>query len=203
MTIILYGHPLSGNTHKVRLLLSALERSHEERIVDVTKGEHKALPFTALNPRAQLPTLVDGETIVYDAQAILVYLARKYDRDHEWMPEEPAAMARVVGWLSFAANEIQNSAHFARLHYLLGVPVALESAQAQARHALDLLNDHLTKRSYLELERPTIADLACAPCVALAPEGKIDLAPYDHVRAWIDRIRALPFFVPMAGMPKR
>jgi glutathione S-transferase len=195
--MILYGHPLSGNVHKVRLLLSALRLDYDERVVDITAGEQRRPEFLALNPRGQVPVLVDREATVYDAQAILIYLARKYDPAEQWLPNAPADMARVFGWLSFAANELQHGPQLARLHFLLGVPMHLETVQQAARTSLALLDAHLETRHFLELERPTIADLACLPYVALAPEGKVSLDPYSHVQAWIARLRGLSFHVPM------
>jgi glutathione S-transferase len=65
---------------------------------------------------------------------------------------------------------------------------------------LNLLNQHLSTRTWLEFERPTIADIAVFPYVALAPDGKIDLAPYPHVLAWIDRLKQLPKYIPMTGL---
>jgi len=198
--MLLYGHPLSGNTHKVRLLLAALALPYEERLVDVTTGAHKRPDFLALNPRGQVPVLVDGELAIHDAQAILVYLARRHDRTGAWLPDAPADAARIVGWLSFAANEIQNGVHAARIHQLLGMPVPLDHVAAVAHASLRVLDDHLRHRSFLECERPTLADLACFPCVALAPEGKIDLAAYPHVQRWTARIRSLPYYVGMPGL---
>jgi glutathione S-transferase len=201
--MILYGHPLSGNTHKVRLLLSALAIAHEERTVDVTAGAQKTPDFLAMNPRGQIPVLIDGDATVADAQAILVYLARKYDRTSRWLPNDPYEAARVVGWLSFAANEVHNGLHLSRMHVLLGVPIALELTQSLARSALGVLDARLARHPFLELDRPTIGDLACYPCTALAPEGKVSLDAYPHVRAWAARIRALPFYLPMTGLEAR
>lgn len=59
---------------------------------------------------------------------------------------------------------------------------------------------HLDGRDWLEFERTTIADIAVFPYVALAPDGKISLDNYPHVLAWIERIKSLPNFVPMAGI---
>jgi glutathione S-transferase len=201
--MLLHGHPLSGNTHKVRLLLSALGLAFEERVVDVTVGAHKRPEFLAQNPRGQLPVLTDGKATVYDAQAILVYLARKYDPAGTWLPLEAFEMASVVAWLSFAANEIQNGVHAARMHFLLGVPVDLERVQKAGRASLALLESRLDGRAFLELGRPTVADLAVFPCVALAPEGKVPLDDYPNVRAWTERIRAQKFFVTMPGIAAR
>lgn len=195
--MILHGHPLSGNVHKVRLLLSALGLHYEERFVDVAAGAQKRPDFLALNPRGQVPVLVDGDSTIYDAQAILVYLARKYDSAKRWLPEDAAEMARVIGWLSFAANEIQNGPQRARLHFLFSLPMALEQVQAAAHSVIALLERHLETRNFLELERPTIADLACYPYIALAPEGKVALEPYPRVRAWVERVRGSSFHVQM------
>ena len=198
--MILHGFPVSGNTHKVRLLLAALGVAYEERTVDIPSGAHKRADFLAVNPRGQVPGLVDGDVTLHDAQAILVYLARTYDRAGRWCPDAPAELARVVGWLSFAANELHHGVHRARVHFLLGVPVPLEEVQSSAHASLRLLDAHLASRAYLELGRPTIADLACYPPVALAPEGKVSLDAYPNVQRWAARIRAMPSYVAMPGL---
>ncbi len=200
--MILHGHPISGNTHKVRLLLAALGVTYEEHLVDIMVSAHKQEGFLALNPRGQLPVLVDGDVRIHDSQAILVYLARSYDRSKQWLPEKAADEARVVGWLSFAANELQNGVHAARIHHALGVPLPIERADAIAQASLALLEKHLEGRPFLELGRPTIADLACFPAVGLAPEGKISLDPFPNVRAWQARVKALPFYVAMPGLAR-
>lgn len=196
----LYAHPLSGNVHKVRLLLSALDLAHEMVVVDVAAGANRRSEFLLKNPRGQVPVLEDGDVRLYDAQAILVYLARRYDQSDLWLPRDPGAEAAVVQWLSFAANELQNGVHSARFHHLLGAPVALEQANAIATRSLALLDDHLATRPFLEHGRVTVADVACFPLVGLAPEGKVSLDRFPAVRAWIERIKALPFYVEMPGL---
>lgn len=195
----LYSHPLSGNCHKVRLLLSMLKLDHEETVVDLLKGAHKSPDFLALNPLGQVPVLVDGDATLRDSQAILVYLARKHGGE-AWLPTGALELARVVQWLSFAANEVAHGPNMARLHFLLGVPMDIEAVQERARGVLRLLDQHLASRAWLELERPTIGDLAVFPYVGLAPEGKVPLDDYHHVTAWIQRIRELPGYVSMPGL---
>ena len=68
------------------------------------------------------------------------------------------------------------------------------------RNRLDQLERHLSDRLWLECDRPTIADIAVFPYVALAGDGGIDLAPYPKVRAWIARFQALPGYRPMKGL---
>jgi glutathione S-transferase len=196
----LYGFSLSGNTHKVRLLLSALRLPCEEISVDLPGGAHKRPAFLAVNPRGQVPALEDGALVLYDAQAILVYLARRYDASDTWLPSRPEELGQVMQWLSFAANEIHNGPHQARLHALLGAPVPIDFVHATARSALEVLDGQLATRDWLASNRPTVADLACFPCVALAPDGKVDLGPHAAVRRWIGRVQGLPFYVGMPGL---
>ena len=72
--IKLYGHEISGNCYKVRLLLELLTIQYEWVKVDVLKGEQKSPEYLALNPFGQVPLLVEDDTKLADAQAILVYL---------------------------------------------------------------------------------------------------------------------------------
>jgi glutathione S-transferase len=197
--IKLYHTELSGNCHKVRLLLSLLEIEHERVWVDLLKGEHKAADFLRLNPLGQVPVLVDEETVIRDSQAILVYLARKSDRQ-DWLPLDAESIADLMQWLSFAANEIHNSLCIARLHVRFGMDFDWESAHRQGKDVLQIMNVHLQHRRWLVGNAPTLADLACYPYVGLAPEGNVSLEPYSDVLAWIERIKNLPGYEGMVGL---
>jgi glutathione S-transferase len=198
--IKLYGHEMSGNSYKVRLLLELLELDYEWVKVDVMKGEHKSPDYLALNPFGQIPVLVDGDITLADAQAILVYLARTYG-DETWLPSEALPLAQVIRWLSTTAGEVRQGPENARLYHLFGVTtINIERAHQKADYILTQLNQHLSTRTWLEFERPTIADIAVFPYVALSADGNIDLTPYAHVLAWIERVKQLPGYLPMAGL---
>ena len=199
MKRILFGHPLSGNTHRVRLLLGMLNLPYEEIPVDIPAGEQHKPEYLAVNPLGLVPVLVEGDQKIRDSHAILTYLARAYGGE-QWLPSDPLQQAVVAQWLSFSANEIQNGANLARLHFLLGVPVDLPNVQNRARSALKIVNDHLAEQDWLELDRPTIADLACFPYLGLVEEGKVSLADYSNVNHWIERIKSLPGYVAMPGL---
>ena len=192
--IQVYSHEVSGNAYKVRLLLSLLKLDHEVIRVDLMQGEHKKPEFLALNPFGQVPTLVDGELVLGDAQAILVYLVRQYG-DESWLPLEAVALARVVRWLSTTAGEVRQGPENARCYHLFGAKtINIDRATENATQILTLVNQHLADRTWLEFERPTIADIAVYPYVMLAPDGQIDLSPYPHILAWMERIATLPGF---------
>lgn len=197
--IQLYDDSISGNCHKVRLLLSILKLDYELVSVNLTAGEHKTAQFLQLNPNGQVPVLRDGDVVIRDSQAILVYLARRDGRE-DWLPIEAESMARVMQWLSFAANEIANSLAAARRYFLFKRQLDIDLAQQKSHQVLQILDQHLTDRQWLECNRPTIADVACFPYVGLAAEGKVDLDNYPHVIAWCDRIKQLPGYVSMPGL---
>jgi glutathione S-transferase len=195
----LYDFTLSGNCHKARMLLSMLKLNYELVPVNLAVGEHKTESFLQLNPCGQVPVLVDGNVTLRDSQAILVYLARRYGGEN-WLPQDPEAIAKIVQWLSFAANEIANSLAAARRYFLFKGQLDLDLTQQKAHQALQILDRHLSDRQWLECDRPTIADLACFPYVGLAADGKVALDNYPHVIAWCDRIKQLPGYVSMPGL---
>jgi glutathione S-transferase len=198
--IQLYGHELSGNSYKIQLMLSLLGLDYEWIRVDLMAGAHRQPDFLALNPFGQVPLLVDGDVVLADAQAILVYLVRQYGGE-QWLPLDAEPMSRVVRWLSTTAGEIRQGPEFARLYHLFKVTsIDPKRADQQSTFILTQLDNHLAAREWLELNHPTIADIAVFPYVALSADGKIALDQYPHILAWIDRIKHLPGFVGMIGI---
>jgi glutathione S-transferase len=203
-SVRLHRHTLSGHCHRVELLLSLLGLPFEFVDVDVTRGAHKAPEFLALNAFGQIPVLEDGDLILADSNAILVYLALTYDPSRRWYPAEPAAAAEVQRWLSVAAGQLASGPAAARLVTLFRLPLDHERAKAIAGQLFAVLEAHLASRPFLAGSEATIADVALYAYTARAPEGGVSLAAYPSLRAWLSRIEALPGFVPMhevSGLP--
>lgn len=194
----LYDLELSGNCYKVRLFAALAGIDLEIVPVDFLGGEHRRSPLIDLNPWGQLPILVDGDHVLRDSQAILVHLAANYG-GAAWWPAEAWQQARLVQWLSTAANEVQNGPAAARLVEKFGYPIDKADTLARSARILPLIDAHLAGRDWLELGRPTIADCAVFPYVALAPEGGVDLGPYRHIARWSAGIKALPGYRAMPG----
>jgi len=194
----LYDLELSGNCYKVRLFAALANIDLEIVPVDFLGGEHKRKPLTDLNPWGELPILVDGNRVLRDSQAILIYLAGTYG-GAAWWPAESHLQAEVAQWLSTAANEIQNGPASARLVDKFGYAIDKADTLKRSARVLPLIDAHLARDQWLALSRPTIADCAVYPYVALAPEGAVDLAPYANIRSWIERIKRLPGYVAMPG----
>ncbi len=191
----LYYHPLSGHSHRVRLFLSLIGHDYEAVEVDLGKGAHKTPEFLAINRFGKVPVLVDGDTIVADSNAILVYLAKKFGHT-DWLPEAPEAAAAVQKWLSVAAGEIAYGPAAARLITVFGASLNAAEVIGRAHAILKIIEDELSGRTWIAAHHPTIADLALYGYIARAPEGNVDLSPYPNVREWLSRIEALPHFFP-------
>lgn len=195
--IRLHGFSLSGHAHRVELMLSLLGLEFERIEVDLFNGAQKRPDFLAKNPFGQVPVIEDGEVTLADSNAILVYLASRYDRDRRWLPVDPVAVAQVQRWLSVAAGELARGPATARLVALFGLPLDGARAKDVATALYTVLDAHLKTQAFLVGQTPTIADVALYSYTAHAPEGGVSLEPYPNVRAWLARIEALPGFVAM------
>lgn len=193
----LYDLELSGNCYKVRLFLSLIGRSYDLIPVDFMAGAHKKPPLIEMNPFGEIPILVDGDLTLRDSQAILVYLARKYGGE-AWLPTEAGAIAQVVEWLMVAENEVARGPNDARLHDKFGYRLDHAAAVEKTKRLLDIFEARLKNRTWLALDRPTIADIACFPYLALGHEGRAPIGDRTGVLTWIAGIKALPNFI---GMP--
>jgi len=198
--IKLYDFELSGSCYKIRMLMNILDVHYDSIPVDFVNKEHKTDKYTALNPFGEIPIFEDGDLLLRDAQAIMVYLAKKYDKSNQWYPDDAESMGRIQQWLSTGGGEIMNSAG-ARLVKILNYPLDLDRLQTGANRVFKIMDQHLSSREFLELGHPTIADLACFPYTAMAGEGGIDLAQYPNILKWIDRMKGIPGFIPMPGIP--
>lgn len=194
--IRLYRSALSGHAHRVQLMLSLLGLPYSMVDVDMRGGEHKRLPYLAMNPFGQVPLIDDNGTVLYDSNAILWYLARTYGGER-WLPSDIATQSVIMQWLSMAAGPVFNGPCAARLIRLFGAPLDPVRAAAIADKLFEVLEQHFAQAPFAIGEHASVADVAVYSYVAHADEGGLDLAPYPAIRAWLARVEALPGFVPM------
>ena len=192
MTRILHGTRLSGHAHRARLFLHLLDLTYE--FADSPADVRNSAAFRAMNPLGQIPVLQDGDVVLADSNAILVYLAKRYAAGTAWLPEDPVGAARVQRWLSQAAGEIMFGPASARVcarFYDTGVPAAL--SQTLAARVLGLMEGELAARDWLA-GGFSIADILMADVLRLV--DRFDgLADYPAARAYVARATARPAFV--------
>ncbi|WP_288350533.1 glutathione S-transferase [uncultured Thalassospira sp.] len=191
----LHYFSLSGHAHRAHLFLSLLGIDHEIINVDFANGANRSPEFLKLNPFGQVPVLEDGDFVISDSIAIMVYAAKKVGAT-EWLPETPEDAAKVQQWLSVAAGQIAYGPCAARLLTVFDVPFDADEVIERAHGILKLIEDRLSANDWIALAHPTVADIALYSYIANAPEGNVDLSAYANVRRWLTRIEALPGFVP-------
>jgi glutathione S-transferase len=198
--IKVYSASVSGHSHRARLFLSLLGLPSEVVEVDLRARAHRTPEFLRLNAFGQVPVIEDGDAVVADSNAILVYLNERYAPDPaRWMPRDPLGAARVQRWFSVAAGQLASGPSVARVIVMFGLPREPEEVIARSHDLLRVMESELAERPFLAAEHATLADVANYSYVAHAPEGNVSLEAYPRVRAWLARIEALPGFVPMVA----
>ena len=206
--IELYDYELSGNCYKIRLMLSVLNIQYKSNNIEFYPSEeHKSDDFLKINPLGQLPVISDNGFVLRDAQAILIYLSTKYDKNGSWYPtNDPKKVGMISQWLAFA-DSITGSASAARLHdTFFYTNFDIEKCRATAHSLFRILDEHLYFQEQLgnswvcEGKTPTIADIACFPYVVLSEEGGVSRISYPAIRRWIDRFKRIEGFIIMPGM---
>ena len=194
--IKLYRFKLSGHSHRAQLMLALLNLEHELIDVDFSAKKQKTPAFLNLNVFGQVPVIDDSGIVVADSNAILVYLASRYD-DGAWLSRGAFGAAQVQRWLSVAAGPLAFGAAAARVHKVFGVPLDYDAAATRCHALFDIMNQVLNATPFLCGAMPSIADVALYTYTAHAPEGGISLEQYSSLLSWVGRIQALPRFVPM------
>jgi glutathione S-transferase len=197
----LHSAPRSGNSYKVRLLLGLLGTSYEIINYDTKGGQTHAPKFLEnVNPDGKVPVLeLEDGTMLPESGAILVYLAESTP----YLPEEKLERAQVLRWMFFEQYSLLPNLSRPRLWRMWEVEITpqrkteLKQLFEQGYRALYVMERHLSDREFFVGDRPTVADVALYVYPSIAPEGGFDLASYPGVRAWLDRVAALPGYEPL------
>lgn len=177
-----------------RYLNSPVEFVH----VDLAKGEHKTPAFLAINPNGKVPAFSDGDLKLWEANAIMCYLAQKA-RSDLW-PRDERGQIELTRWLTW------NSEHFTRhagelyfqyvikSKFSLGEPdaAAVEEATGFWRRFAGVLNDHLRSRKYILGDTLTVADFSVGISLPYAERANIPVKEFPEVERWHARLNELP-----------
>jgi glutathione S-transferase len=195
--VLLYDNPISGNCFKVRLLFSLLGIEYERREIDVIDRSDRAEVLGDLNPGLRVPTLVldDGRPLA-ESDAILVYFAE----GTEYLPVDRYARAQVLQWMFF--EQYSHEPNIAVLRFWAEAGIEGDAREAAAKleggyRALEAMERHLAGREFFVGEGPTVADLALYAYTHVAHEGGFEMRRFAAIGAWLERIRALPGYVPI------
>jgi GSH-dependent disulfide-bond oxidoreductase len=192
--IQLYYHP-SPNPAKVALFLEEAGLPYQVVPVDTRKGEQHLPAFTAINPNAKTPALVDGDAVVFDSNAILLYLAEKTG---QFLPENtPAQRASLHSWLMFVATGIGPYSGQA-VHFKHFAPepkaYAVNRYDFEAWRHWKLVDARLADRLWMLGETYTLVDMAVWGWARAVPRilGADAWPQLPHVKRLLDTINARP-----------
>ncbi len=197
--IKLYEHPLSGNSYKAKLLLHQLSVEYAGVTVDIFSGEHKQEKFSKLNPNCKIPVLTDGDFVIWESNAILFYLAKKFS-PNPYLSDDPSTYGLITQWAFFGKTTIDPNLALAR-YFTKFLPEdqtpreTMEKLHAQGNAALAILDRHLSQTEFL-CGHYSIADIACYPYTMLSSEGGFDIESYPSVKRWCASVESTKKFIP-------
>lgn len=190
--MIKFYYSLAPNPRKVALMLEESGLPYEPLPVDSRKGEQHLPAYTAINPNAKVPAIVDDGTVVFDSSAILLYLAEKTGRF--LAPSGPARYA-ALQWLTFqmsAVGPVFGQCYHFRTDAEERIPYAVERFTNEARKLYAVIDRRLAETSYLAGDEYGIADMATFPWAHGIEKQGHDPARYPNVVAWWERVRQRP-----------
>jgi GSH-dependent disulfide-bond oxidoreductase len=191
--VIKFYYSLAPNPRKVALLLEELGLAYEPIPVDTRKGEQHLPAFTRINPNAKVPVIVDGDTVVFDSSAILLYLAEKSGR----FLSRPESRGQMLSWLMFTASGIGpftgQCVHF-RNYAPEKIPYAVNRYELEARRHWTIIEQRLDTREWMLDETYTLLDMAVWGWARTMPFALGDdvWQQFPRVKRFVDTIDAGP-----------
>jgi glutathione S-transferase len=200
--MILYHSQPTGNSYKVRLLLSLLRVPYTAVDVDIFGGGNKTAAYRSIHPLGKAPALrLDDGVILTESNAILVYLAT----GTRYFPEARLTRAKVLQWMFF--EQYSHLPYIGVARYWIALlkkrpsEPDLRMWHQHGNLALEVMDRYLAKNRWLVGDMFTIADIALYAYTHVAEEGEFDLSPFGSVRAWLERVQREEGYVPLMQRP--
>jgi glutathione S-transferase len=193
----LYNVAYSGNSYKVRLLLAHLGIPCEIIEVDILNGASRTPEFLKINPNGRTPVLDDNGFVLAESNAILAYLAK----GTKYLPDDRKKFALIFQWMFFEQYSHEPFIATSRF-WLQHKPDSPEKTALLASKrdggwaALRIMEDELAKNDFFVGDY-SIADIALFAYTHVSHEAAFPLDDFPKIKAWIERIKEQPGFVPM------
>lgn len=191
----LLGRQTSGNVQKVLFMLEECDEDYERQDYGRQFENTQTPEYKALNPTSKVPTLIDGDVVIWESNTILRYLAAA-DGDR-LTGANPAEKTDVERWMDFLLAAVNPG-------YMAAFKGAKLAPEERAPEYEGLVNDlvaqlkifegHLEGQSFLALDRLTIADVACAPILKRCLDFKLDRPALPNLERWMAAMAERPAF---------
>ena len=194
----LYYDPITVNCRKVVAGLDLIGASYDEERLDYFAGDHKLPEFTKINPNAEMPALVDGDLMLWESNAILVYACEKTGNKTAY-PDDPKIRADITRWLLWESGKWFEACYVYLVENVVKPLLddkpddAILAGHAPTFHKrAAILEARLEGREWISDDHATIADIAVAAPMHLHAVQKLPLEDYPNIRGWMERVEALP-----------
>jgi glutathione S-transferase len=200
MTLELYVFPPSPRAFKVLSVANHLEIPYQLRLVDLRKGEQRTPQYAGMNPNLRMPTLKDGDFVVWESNAIQQYLALQRP-EAGLLPREERARLDVTRWQFWdlahwdPACSIYIFEHLVKPAFLgIDEPdaAALARGEEMFHRAARVLDEQLAAHPYVAGPALTLADFAIGAPLTVAQPARMPLQPYERIRRWYGTLGSLP-----------
>jgi glutathione S-transferase len=194
----LYCHPKSPNATAVLAVAYELGIALDLQEVNLPGGEQRQPAFLKINPNGKVPTLEDGDFVLWESGAIMQYLAAQKPGNSLW-PADNRVRADITRWQLWRMGEWGRGAGTLIWENLIKKFFANEDPDPnKIKEGLELfnvgaavLNSHLQKRDYLVGNNPTLADFSVAVPLVYAVPGRLPIDSYPVIRQWYSRIEKI------------
>ena len=193
----LYIHPAAPNCLKVMIVGAQLEIPLEHQVVDLFQDQQRLPAYLAINPNGLVPALRDGDFVLWESNAIMQYIASQ--KPNSLWPGDARIRADISRWQCWElAHWTPAVSAYLRENMFKKIKSGADPDPAELRkgderfHPLaQLLNEHLTTRSYLVEDQLTLAGISVAAFLTYAERARVPLDSYANVRRWLSQMKAL------------
>jgi glutathione S-transferase len=180
---------------RVRWTLQELEIDFDAATVNLVAGEHQQPAFLKINPAGKLPALMDGDVVLTESVAIVLYLADKYP-DKKLVPADLEQRAQLNRWLLFTATELEQPLWRITRHTRLypeskRLPADVALAREEFTAMAGVLDEHMRGRQFVIGDTATVGDFVLAYTLDWANEVQL-LDDFPPLRTYMERMYARP-----------
>ena len=186
----IYGQEISGNCLKVKYVSDYLNLPYEWIEVDIVGGGSRTPEMLNKNPAGQVPFVeLDDGSVLSQSNAIMLYLAK----GSTLIPDDQYEQAKMLEWMFWEQYSHETAIAVARFRVIYqgqNVETLDPALVAKGNAALDLMESHLSNRSYFAGDQLSLADVALIAYTQFAHEPGFDLGARPNVTAWLARVKS-------------